>query len=648
MMEPNSRTRELTSYVDAIVTSIAANTEVSLSVLSSSLTRPLTLSACLVCLSGLPVHLQLPHANAYYAFIMSELLVSNMGGRAPLEAVQLLLQAAGTVSKLPMLSALMTELAAQYCILARQDRKYCLHVVLSGHKFKSCGIAAAENHASVCFAAAMVIHDTGVWGTVKSRLWRTLADRLRKSGTAEGARKALLLLLQILSAVSSDAETYSGTVALVDAVNVYHELIHDKSWGSVRISKEWVNKSTRDILLGQADSDAQSEQAKTPMIDRENAVDLITDDDPAQTIPLSDTTPCDLTTIEDLRIPEVFMESVELMIHLNGSTSAVAHGTYTSTHAKIDLLKSLLEVEKSLELMKAQADSVDTLVEMCAEKFVMSERSVKSDRNRLSGPGSMGGGMANIVSIPLGEKVVIQMIIHNPLPVELSLRDFQVHMNVPDSFDVTGMDVILPSGASQTITLTATPLCVGSFHVDSVSWLLGDRLKIKQHVKKRGRMQQKTLAQRAAKERAPDNSLMFNIIQTWPALRMDVPAVIQNAEVLCDEIVTTEITLCNDGGTAAKHIHLIFNTPVAAVRLLTQQDSDRPAASDFLPFFGQSCTAVHLPPGTVIAPGRSVQLQVFLRLTEVGRQEISLLASYKATAEDKTPRTSFTSFEVTD
>jgi hypothetical protein len=94
---------------------------------------------------------------------------------------------------------------------------------------------------------------------------------------------------------------------------------------------------------------------------------------------------------------------------------------------------------------------------------------------------------------------------------------------------------------------------------------------------------------------------------------------------------------------------VIFSHSVSAVELLDVHKTghqEHPPAAHFLPFFGNSCTAIHLPLSTVIPPGEHINMNVYMRLTDMGRQEISLLAAYKATAEDKTSRHSIASFQV--
>lgn len=635
MLEPGVRTRDLVSTIEAVTQCIQSNTEVTI--------------------VTFPFHhpFQLPHASAFYAYILSELLTSHPQNKTPLEAVQLLLLAAGYLNRFPILSALLTEKAAHFYIPARQYRKYSLHIVLAGHKFNSCGTTATIDHSSICFASAMILYDNTEWSTVKSKLWRALADRLKVVHSASGPRIALLLLLQILSAITSkNRKSFNGTTALNDAVKVYHELIHDRTWGNLTIPTGWESINTRDILL---DKTAYVEQVVTTSpssIDPENIINLINSVDIEENT--SPTKVRGLTIIEDLRLPEIFMESVVLMTPLNGSTTIIPHGVDSPLNPKIELLKSFLDVERSIE--KAPLiGNYSGLLEMCADKFVAADYSVREGGLRnLSGSPLSGSGTSALL-IPLGEKVVLNLQLYNPLPIDLLLRDLQIIMNLPESFDVLGTEVIIPSGTTRDITLIATPLSVGTFRVNSACWYLGERVQIIQHIRKKGTLLQKTLAQRAQHQRAPDTTLTFNVVETCPLLRLDFEKDLENAEVLCGEIFRTSLSIFNEGSASAKNLELIFNFPVAAVELFSvngdisqlNYQSDRTKSVSFLPFVGQSCTAVRLPSDIIIRSGGSVQLRLWLRFPDVGNLEISLLASYQSALSDRVaPRTSFCSFNV--
>jgi hypothetical protein len=623
-------------------------------------------------------------------------LTSHPQNKTPLEAIQLLLLAAGYLSRFPLLSALLTEKAAQYYLLARQYRKFSLHIVLAGHKFNSCGTTSAIDHSSICFAAAMILYDTTEWSTVKSKLWRALADRLKVVHSPNGPRIALLLLLQILSAVTSkNKKSFNGATALNDAVKVYNELIHDKSWGHLTIPEGWESINTRDILLDKTAffEHPQDEVSPSPFrsLDPENVINLIN----SPSIDLEEavaTSPSEknsgITIIEDLRLPEIFMESVVLMTPLNGSSSVLAHGVDNPLSPQIELLKSFLEIEKNMERFPSghavsgaangghrSPFEYSSLLEICADKLVLADSNIREGGNgnstfRLGGLSGGGTSTASVLMIPLGEKVILSLQFYNPLPVDLSLRDVQVLMNLPDSFDVIGTELIIPSGTMKEVRLYATPLSLGTYQVDRACWFLGGsvssalssppppRVQIIQQIRKQGLLLQKTLTQRAHHQRAPDNTLTFNVIETCPLLRLDIAKDIENMEILNGEILRTTLSLYNEGGAAAKNIEFICNYPIGAMELFRvplsgvdlsnlNYDSETTKSVDFFPFIGQSCTAIRLPNEIVIRPGESIQLRIWFRFHDLGKLQISLLSSYQSAQSDRlAPRNSFTSFQV--
>jgi hypothetical protein len=637
-----------------------------------------------------------------------------------------------------LLSALLTEKAAQYYLLARQYRKFSLHIVLAGHKFNACGSTSTIDHSSICFAAAMILYDTTEWSTVKSKLWRALADRLKVViHNSTSSRIALLLLLQILNAVTSKKEkSFHGATALNDAMRVYQELISDKSWGGghLTIPVGWESMNTRDILLDKTTYvEHQQEEMTSPTLfnslDPENIIHLINSSSPTSSSTLHEekkgysmtTTTTNITTtvIEDLRLPEIFMESVVLMTPLNGSSSMIPYGVqHSSKILQIELLKSFLEIEKTFEKVSLPLLTPTTsgggggggggggfydyssLLEICADKLVLADSNIRegngnnSFRIPLSGSGNSTSG-GNALFIPLGEKVVINLQFYNPLPIDLSLKDLQIIMNQTDSFDVLGIDLMIPSGMIQEVKLMATPLSLGTFHVDSASWYLTNsstidddhdsrhssrhtshnRLQILQHIYKKGLLLQKTLIQRSHHQRALDTTLTFNVIETSPLLRMEIGQEMENIEILNGEIIQSTLTLYNEGSAMTKNIELICNYPFSAYEyfILPSEsgdgDGDDKNENDknernlmklyypsergtqtihFLPFIGQSCTTIRLPNEIFLHPGESIQFKIWFRFHHLGKLQISFLSSYQsAQPSDRLPsRNSFISFHV--
>ena len=671
MLEPNSRLRDIGYYTETLNHIHAASkTEV------------------------FPVQ-----TYAYYALIMSEILTMNVHSQAPLEAAHILLQASSyTAKSMPLLSALLTE-KASYCYLqAGQERKFSLQVVLTGQRFQSLGSAtgtvgtgigqACTKHACVCFAVAMIFHDQGKWGTVKSRLWRSLADKLRERATlteigegkendkegeerAEGgvdahAKQALLFLLHILRAVSPTDDTYSGTVALLDAVNAYHELIHEEMWSGVNVTQGWEQTTTREILLNET-SHAFQQVTRTDL----------------QIIPGQ------LTVIEDLRIPEIITSSVMIMTPLNGSSTLVPHGSTGGKNRLVNFLTSQLLVEIDLEKeqhllnlnrslnqrsvlsgsgKEEEEDEEDVitttasshletnplLLESWADKYL--EAKFNSLSKQPGGRASLQMFMNNIFTAPIGETVIVAMTISNTLPVELTLKDFKIILQEAqstapssgeeiattlstDAFDMFGIDIVLPSGAMQDLTLQMKPKQRGTFSIIGASYILGDKIQVIQHIDKPGPLLLRTQKQRTEKQRGRDETLIMKVVDPSPCVRVIVNQGNPIENILCGEIFQTDIEFHNEGNAPASDLSFIFDHPIGVVKY---QDEE-----SFLPFFGQSCTAMRLPPRAVILPGESVHLKAWFRLCDAGRREVSLLASYHQQDDSKATRSCFTNFEVT-
>ena len=161
----------------------------------------------------------------------------------------MLLQGAASVSRHTLLSGLLMERAAAFFLQANQTRRYVFHVVIAGNRLHKCGLRPAR-HAAVCFAASMLVLDRGLWGDLKAKLSRALAQDLKFLG-CEGAQRSLLLMLKMLAASMTDAqEIGSNIAALTEAVNVFLEVTSGGgAWGSILVREGWQEATTRAILL---------------------------------------------------------------------------------------------------------------------------------------------------------------------------------------------------------------------------------------------------------------------------------------------------------------------------------------------------------------------------------------------------------------
>jgi len=106
----------------------------------------------------------------------------------------------------------------------------------------------------------------GNWGDLKSKLGKALSDDAKYQGT-DGARRALVLMLKLLSAAVCEGADVGQCESMNDAVAVYREIVGSGSggggggsekgsgkgvspnWGQIEVFKSWKDLSTRDVLL---------------------------------------------------------------------------------------------------------------------------------------------------------------------------------------------------------------------------------------------------------------------------------------------------------------------------------------------------------------------------------------------------------------
>lgn len=581
---------------------------------------------------------------------------------SPLEATQILLQAAALTSRYTLLTALLTEKASVCFLKAFQDRKYLLYTVISGYRYANCNMMSTTNHSAISFAVSLIIHDAQRWGTLRIKLLKSLANKFRfnKSNNAtddskQGIKIALLLLLRILNEVSSnkDFDCFLGNDALMDGVYAYHVLLNELQWDcDLYIPRKWESGTSTAKMLNDPNP-LLIENSKSNDDLKENLRDDVESS----------------VVVENLRIPVLDVQSVMLLIPYNGMSCMVPYGETGNENLiiyKTNLLKKYLAIENSLEnLVDTNVISSEELMTMCVERFLVTQKDLLKERMdvTLNSPSKSCD-----IRYCLGEKVMIQMKIHNPLPVELKLNNLLVEMNQNQHFVNQSIDVSIAAGATTNMQLYSIPNEVGKFKVSNAIWNLNSKFKVVTNIDKKGKLLQKTILQRASRERSIDNSLEFEITLPKPLLEISVGKNIQGFDILQGQIIETYILLKNGGGEVAKNIDLIFNAPYCIVdsNIVVYESNSKSkdgnnndisdelnGRGDSLPFFGQSCTAVHLPKEITISPGQVAKIPLWIRINDIGKQEICILATYGnpttqgSSSSDTNMRTSITIFEVT-
>lgn len=554
------------------------------------------LSQCLV------PNLDLLHANASLAMLAAEMYVTGNYGRAPLESARVLLQAAQNVNKYPLLSGLLIERSASFMLQGFQVRRYVFHSILAGNKLHRCGELPAK-HAMTLFAAASMILEKGNWGDMKTKLARALSSDMKALGP-EARQRSLMLLLKILASIVNDSKDTTNQNGMMDAVAVLNEISKDGGWGSVRVNEGWAMCPTRDVLLG-----------PLPIGD------------------LGDATNSTRTEICGLAVPELDMESLLVLEPVNGSDQDMLQRVNPEMLREVGLIQDLLTAEREICCTGLVTDH---------QERVLAKQLAKIQRDfRTHGHGKQPHGGRNHrqhrVRIPLGEKLFFKMKIRNQLPVDLRLTNLRLGIDRPELFDIPGCNTTLMAEQTCQTLLEAKPSELGNFKIVNAQWQLSETLAIKQTLSTKGALLQRTLKQRANRERAEDNRLSFEVVPAEPLLRLSFEGL--SPEALQGQLLRCKLRLINEGSAIARDIFLKCSHPW----FLFFDDNGTPQKNP-LPFFGCSSTVLRLGE-LAIEPRKEHVLDVWLRISAAGPQRLSLLASY-AENEDCKSRTSYLTFHI--
>lgn len=530
-------------------------------------------------------------------------MVANAAYKSPLESAQYLLLAAASVSKLPLLSSLFTERAAMFFLRAGQERKYTLNLVLAGYKYNQCILPSASNHAAVCFATALLFYEGGHWGSIRVRLMRLLADELLKRNK-EQARRAFLLLLKIVTTAANAGKIHIGKNAFADAVAVYQLLMRGGPWCGMKLQDSWRSLSTYQLLLS---SIPMTEiNPSTPM-----SYDIEANVDDS----------CNYTLVENLSLPLIDMTSIMMMEPINGTAHLVPFNSNAVELKQLEYMTLLLGFESL-----AESAITDFALSTYATQKLQVENSFYN-RNE-----SRNNKNDRIFSLPLGEEIILRFTIRNSFPIDIAMHKLRLTLEKNDSFLIKDTNVVATANSSMEICLTVKPTIPGTFRILSADWELSPALHVTHALNKPGPLLQRTLQQRAHKERGTDMSTTFTVTTPMPLLYMSLNS--PPSTVLAGEIFLVEVMLDNQGDATACAIDIMLSHPCFVIEHVDASgEMKKHVPTSFLPYTGYSQTVVQLPRTVSVTPGDSIKLSMWMRLTEAGPQNISILSSYACGAD---------------
>lgn len=534
--------------------------------------------------------LELPHAGAYLALVGSEIYTVHNNIRAPLESARLLLIASSSVSsKHPVLGSLLMERAALFYLQASQTRKYILHEVILGNRMMRTG-PATSRHATVCFAAALMILERTGWVDLKAKLAKGLARDLKNKpgATEEDARRALLFLLKMLQTLlAEDSYLPKEESSLQEAVQMLQEIQAGGAWGNIRL-RDWDKLDARDMVL--------SPLPFEPLEEGQSGVE-----------------------VWGLPIPELNVSSVRLLQSINGLKTFDSDPMYTPVAKNMrKRLMTLFELEKRWSLTQSTAadNDADELVRL--EDLWM--KALHEEDREEAAFDSMNSS-SNMLRVPLGEKLLLKATFKNKLPIDMTLSKAKAIAQPEDAFTMHEYREIIAAGESKDIFLSISPKTVGSYEVDSLGWNLSDQLTIRQSIQKKGPLLQRTMDQRTNRIRGVDTSLKFEVVPAQPWLELDFEGL--SEEVLQGQLLKSILVMKNRGAAAASDIYLKLSEPAFVFCINDVVAKTRKV----LDFVGKSYTLLHLK-DMVIPPGKEVRLEAWMKVLRPGQQTIHVLAVY--------------------
>jgi hypothetical protein len=561
------------------------------------------------------------HLIAFFGIILCEMFTLIPGFKFPMEAAAVMLQCSVATSRLSLISALMTERAAFFCVQAGQNRKYAFHHVIAGNKYFACG-GRMQKHAMVCYASAMLLHDSGRWSGIKAKLFRVIADDMKVSSKGDNSKRSVILMMGIIRLLT-DRKCTTNALSLTDSLSVFNELLDSNYWTNTFVQESWKNCSIRQILLG----DIPVTDCGQFFRQKSGMHDLMRISSGPGTHAGATPKPESLTVLSNLAVPEIRMPSVCFLESFNGPTDLKPFAKLVPDRVERIRTFTLMEQDWSKGTAAAGSNS-----QTFADAWVKMELSLAMN---LSSQKQMKARKCLVIS--LGEVISMQAEFSNPFPVELQLTDLQLMLNDGMEYDLTGVDLTLQGYESRLITLSLYPRQLGTFEVTGASWRLSERLQISQPLRRLGPKLQRTLKQRMTGERGVDDSLVFKVVPEYPLLKLNLSGC--RKDILHGEVVRVQFTLENVGCADASGIVLKLSLPCIIFEIdgvkefidthANVSSSGLTTGSPFVTLPGSS-TVYEFPSSVVIPPGQTLKCHGWLKLDYPGSHKVSITAYYQA------------------
>lgn len=499
----------------------------------------------------------------------------------------------GSTMEQGICSAVLMERAALCDLHARQPkfRKYGFRMVMAGHVYDSLGHGP---HSARCYSLARAIYDCSGWFQVEDHINFTLAQQANRLNDPMASVNLFLKLIGTGRNSASQQEALLYEFGLI----------------------------VKEILLTTSSSSGSTKSGVVSVFEDETGANKL--------------------LVKDLCMPELEDKSTVVFAPVNavGIDRAI-----DGNEADADTWKDLEDLVDQQNRLHQYATSEGNAPEGVSSKWFAPSHfytmSFRNKRNALKKPANYA----------LGEPIYVEFVMKNALSCAVDVENIRLYghfepsgtsnggaFDVPelsrgedtdasaaDRVDVASVNLQLLPVSEERVRLSICPKIPGKLTIVGVRWsICGGDVHGEHAFDIPGPLLQDTRAHKEARARAPNTSLVANVVGPMPWLGVETSCV--STDVFAGEVVQMQATLFNAGSAKLTGLQCSSKALMLCASI--------PGNDKLVRYIGASGQVVDLSEMT-LEPGEKKVLTLWTRVTACGRQQIPLLFQYHGSSADK-------------
>ncbi|TYZ60120.1 hypothetical protein PybrP1_005867 [[Pythium] brassicae (nom. inval.)] len=507
----------------------------------------------------------------------------------------------GSTMEQGICSAVLMERAALCDLQARQPkfRKFGFRMVMAGHVYDALG---HKPHSARCYSLARAVFDGSGWFQVEDHINFTLAQQANRLSDPIASINLFLKLIGTGRNSASQQEALLYEFGLI----------------------------VKEFLATDSDAAAAALPRAGPLLVRDEVRGTRT------------------LLVRDLRMPE--LDDKSTVVFAPGNAVGI-NREIDGNPADADAWKALEQTIDKQNQVHQYARAEDAAGAGAGASAAGSSRwlhqpttfnvTLRNKKNQLKRPENYA----------LGETIYVEFVMKNALSCAVDVEDIHLFgkfepatplagggdvVDVPEPLHQVGDDAarvtvdrvnlqLLPC-SEERVRLAVTPRARGVLRLTGVRWsICGGDVHGEHAFDIPGPLLQDTRANREARARAPNTSLIANVIGAMPWLGVQL----ENApsEAYAGEIVRIDVTLANSGSAGLTGLQLCCSDLVLCVA------SARPGATTFSEYVGASGQVLDLSDVT-LAPGETRKIVMWARGARPGRLRARFVFRYRKADEE--------------